>query len=359
MSDLSATPINKIQRRLRAVFFYLRIKNIWLRLLFTAVLSPSLSLFAQKPDSLVHLMFAGDVTLANHFENHVGYDLSYPFKYLDWFGQADISMVNLENPLTRRGKPADKLFTFRTKPEYVHILQAAGIDIVTLANNHIYDYGAQGLYDTIRILDKGGIRHVGAGGTLPEARRPVVFRKKGLRLAYLAYYGLGRHSDSHPATEDSAGTALRNLNYIREDIQQIREQVDVVIINFHWGIEKENYPQPDQRAFAHAVIDAGADFIIGHHPHVLQGIEKYKGKLIAYSLGNFIFGGNSRRYERSIVLEILINPKNAGEYRVRVHPVEIKNWQPAAAGQEVRKKVVEDLRQFSSVFPSSFQLKAD
>ena len=357
MSELLVTSNNRF-RRLRAVFFYISLKK---RLVyFTAVINlilPAL-LFSQKNDSTIHLMFGGDVTLANHFEQHVGYDLSYPFKYLDWFGQADITMVNLENPLTRRGKAVEKLFTFRTKPEYVHILQAGGIDIVTLANNHIYDYGPDGVYDTIRILDKGKIKHVGAGTDLMSARKAVIFHKKGIRLAYLAYYGLGRHSDSHPATADSAGTAMRSLDYIRQDIANIRDSVDVIIINFHWGIEKQNYPGTDQIVFAHATIDAGADFIIGHHPHVLQGIEKYKGKLIAYSLGNFIFGGNSRRYERSAILEIILNTRDISDYQVRIHPIEIKNWQPVAASPEAGKIVLKDLQTFSSFFKDSFDLTA-
>ncbi len=355
MSELLVTS-NKQSHRLRAVFFYIPLKkNI---ICFSAVLTfilPAI-LLSQKSDSTIHLMFAGDVTLANHFERHVGYDLSYPFKYLGWFGQADITMVNLENPLTRRGEPVEKLFTFRTKPEYVHILQAGGIDIVTLANNHIYDFGPDGLYDTIRILDKVNIKHVGAGINLESARKAVIFEKKGIRLAYLAYYGLGRHSDSHPATVDSAGTAMRSLDYIREDIARIRDSVDVVIINFHWGIEKQNYPGNDQIFFAHAVIDAGADFIIGHHPHVLQGIENYKGKLIAYSLGNFIFGGNSRKYERSAVLEIILNSRNINKYRIRIHAIEIKNWQPVAASVQAKQNVLEDLHTYSSVFPATFDI---
>lgn len=355
MSELLIT-LNNMLHRLRAVFFYIPLKKstAYFPAVFVLIL-PNL-LFSQKSDSTIHLMFAGDVTLANHFEQHVGYDLSYPFKYLGWFGQADITMINLENPLTRRGKAVEKMFTFRTKPEYVHILQAGGIDIVTLANNHIYDYGPDGLYDTIRILDKGRIRHVGAGANLISARRPVIFTKKGIRLAYLAYYGLGRHSDSHPATADSAGTAMRSLDYIAEDIANIRDSVDVIIINFHWGIEKQNYPGTDQIVFAHATIDAGADFIIGHHPHVLQGVEKYKDKLIAYSLGNFIFGGNSRRYERSAILEIILNVKDIKDYQIRIHPIEIKNWQPVAASPEAAKKVLEDLHTYSSFFKDTFEL---
>ncbi|HID39272.1 MAG TPA: CapA family protein [Calditrichaeota bacterium] len=357
MSELSVKITKKLYR-LRAVFFYAPIKAAWIFLPAVSILIAPALLFSQKSEGTVHLMFAGDVTLANHFEQNVGYDFSYPFQFLNWFGQADITMVNLENPLTRRGKPVEKPFTFRAMPEYVHLLQAGGIDIVTLANNHIYDFGKEGLYDTIRILDKGKIKHVGAGINLAAARKPVIFVKKGIRLAYLAYYGLGRHSDSHPATEDSAGTALRCLNYIADDIARVRDSVDVIIINFHWGIEKQNYPGADQLAFAHAVIDAGADFIIGHHPHVLQGIEKYKGKLIAYSLGNFIFGGNSRRYEYSAVLEIVLKTQDINKYKIRIHPIEIKNWQPVLASPPVRKKVLEDLKTYSSVFRATFKLIA-
>ena len=299
-------------------------------------------------DSVIVLHFAGDVTLANHFQWHVGKRYHYPFGRLQCFAQADLSMVNLENPLTRRGQARNKPYVFRALPEYVKILTLGGIDIVTLANNHIYDYGEQGLFDTIEYLEQAGIRHVGAGKNLAQARKEALFTIKGKKLAFLAYYGLRPHSGCHPATGDSAGTVLRNLPYVRRDIQRVRDEADFIIVNFHWGIEKENYPEPDQIYFAHKTIEYGADLIIGHHPHVWQGIEKYRGKIIAYSLGNFIFGGNSRKHEQSAYLKVTLSGRDTVTAELQIIPVEINYWRPQRLHGPRADEFLERIKTYSS-----------
>ncbi len=309
--------------------------------------------FATQPDSLLVIHFAGDVVFANHFENYVGNRFDYPFKRFPEFSAADISMVNLENPLTTASIASEKPFVFKAKPVYVQVLQNGGIDIVTLANNHMYDYKEAGLLETIYHLDKAGIFHVGAGKNEKTARSAVIFHKKGLRLGFLAYYGLRRHSGCHPATADSAGTALRHLKYIRADIRALRDSVDFIFVNFHWGLEKEHIPQDEQIWFAHKTIDYGADMIIGHHPHVLQGIENYKGKYIAYSLGNFIFGGNSRRHESTAILHVSINTQTHTIQQVSILPVQVDNWQPHLLTGESAKAVLDSVKQYSTVFDYS------
>jgi len=305
-----------------------------------------------NPDSgKVVLFFTGDVTLSNHFENHVGDSMEYAFSKLKWFAEADLSMVNLENPLTSRGEPQEKKFTFRAKPEYSKMLKESGIDIVTLANNHIYDFGPVGLDDTVEKLLSENIYFVGAGRTIYEARHPVIFYIKGLRIAYFGYYGTHKHSDSHPALEDSSGTALRQLPIIKEDIEKYRTQVDYIIVNFHWGIEKAEYPGLDQIQFAHSVIDYGADLIVGHHPHVLQGIEKYKTKIIAYSLGNFIFGGNSRKTYDTAVLKIELE-KNR-DIKASVIPINVNYWQPEVLDDAKGQSVVKHVKKISEKFGQS------
>lgn len=300
--------------------------------------------------SQISINFAGDVTFANHFERYVGTKYHYPFAQFSEFAEADISVVNLENPLTRRGIPSTKQFNFRALPEYVRVLQQGGIDIVNLANNHTYDYSDQGLFDTIYYLDEAGIRHIGAGKNIQDAHQPVVITVKGVRIGFLAYYGLRKHSDSHPATADSAGTALRKLKYIREDIRVLREKADCIIVNFHWGIEKEHYPEEDQIWFAHKTIDYGADLIIGHHPHVLQGIESYKDKFIVYSLGNFIFGGNSRKHETSAVFQAVIDTDTKTIADFKMIPIEINYWQPRILTGSRKKMVQDSLFKYSSIF---------
>ncbi|MEJ2054765.1 MAG: CapA family protein [Calditrichaceae bacterium] len=302
----------------------------------------------------IQLYFGGDVTFANHFERFVGHNYQYAFGKLDWFKQADLSMVNLENPLTKRGRPVEKQFNFRALPEYTQILKQAGIDIVTIANNHIYDYSDQGLFDTVDYLDSSGIDHVGAGRSLTAARKPVIYDIKGVKIGFLAYYGLHKHSDCHPATVDSAGTALRKLSYINEDIKKLKENADFIIVNFHWGMEKENLPGEDQIDFAHRVIDFGADLIVGHHPHVLQGIEIYKDKAIVYSLGNFIFGGNSRKTYQTAVLGVEIkNCDTGGFFKINPIPIRVDYWQPYKAQKSDSLQIMQNLIDYSSIFEQS------
>jgi poly-gamma-glutamate synthesis protein (capsule biosynthesis protein) len=325
------------------------------------LLLSAVSLAANRYDTLenqpqkdkLRLLFTGDVTLSNHFENHVGERFDYPFKKIPWFSDYDITMINLENPLTTAQIPVEKKFTFKAPPVYVAMLKNAGVDIVTLANNHIYDYGKGGLLETLEVLKNAGIQYIGAGKNMDEARKAVVFTLKGVRVAFLGYYGLKKHSDSYPATQNEPGTALRKLKYIREDLKKAQEKSDFIIVNFHWGLEKENYPQEDQERFAHKVIDAGADLIIGHHPHVLQGIENYNGKIIAYSLGNFIFGGNSRKHEKSIVLEVEIDINNPMVYSVKPIPIQINYWQPSMLNTFQSTAIIDSLKKYSSVFEKS------
>ncbi len=325
------------------------INKITIFILFTIT-----SLFAQNDSLKIKLYFAGDVTFANHFENHVKDNYTYAFKKLQWFSDADVSMFNLENPLTTNGQKVEKLYNFRAKPEYVEILKDAGIDIVTIANNHIYDYGPQGLFDTITNLSKGNIYYIGAGRNIFEARHPVIFYIKGKKVAFFAYYGTHKHSDSYPATADSAGTAMRRLKIIKEDIARFRDQVDVVIVNFHWGIEKAELPGKDQISFAHQVINYGADLIVGHHPHVLQGIEKYKNKIIAYSLGNFIFGGNSRKTYNTAVLQIDISGDTISATLI---PIKVNYWQPSRLEGSEGEEVLDHIKKISAPFKESIFTK--
>ncbi len=322
----------------------------WLPLLILCFLPFALK--AQSKEKVV-LHFAGDVLLADHFEKHVNGRMQYAFEKMPWFAEADISMVNLENPITTRGRKREKAYNFRAKPRYVQVLKEGGIDIVTLANNHAYDYGRDGLIQTMHVLDSARIFYVGAGRTNVEARKPVLFRVNGLRIAFLAYYGLKKHSDCQPAGAEQSGTALRNLRYIREDIHKLRHEADFIIVSFHWGLQKKNYPQQSQIEFAHRTIEYGADLVVGHHPHVLQGIERYQKRVIAYSLGNFIFGGNSRTHEKTGVLKVSIPTRNPKQYDCELIPVSVDYWQPSRLNGAEADTLLNRVKAFSSVFPQS------
>ncbi len=299
-------------------------------------------------DPTVTLMFAGDVTLADHFKEVIGKNYKKPFADLDEYRQADLSMVNLENPLTRATSPMpNKQFNFKADPEDVKVLEAGGVDIVNLANNHTMDYQADGLQETLQTLDKAGIQHVGAGKDLTEARRPKIIDVKGQRVAYLSYWG-----DEYGADANKAGVNSIQENRIAQDIQAIRNQVDWVIVNYHWGQELAEAPADWQVKLGRFTIDQGADVVIGHHPHVLQGAEIYRGRPIAYSLGNFIFGGNSRTDYDTAVLKVALKDK---QMKVEFLPIEIKDYQAKVAKGDRAKEILQNLTQLSASFTQPMQ----
>jgi poly-gamma-glutamate capsule biosynthesis protein CapA/YwtB (metallophosphatase superfamily) len=203
---------------------------------------------------------------------------------------ADIVFCNLEGPITSEGR---RLNMFRANPDAVHVLRDGSIDIVSLANNHILDFDDLGLMRTLDNLSRAAIKYVGAGANIGEARREVVFEIKSTRIAFLAYTetwfmwtNIGRKWE---ADDTAPGVALACEEYMIEDIARAKRDSDMVIVSVHWGKEYVDIPTETQYRLARTAIDAGASIVLGHHPHVLQGIEFYNDGIICYSLGNFIF----------------------------------------------------------------------
>jgi poly-gamma-glutamate synthesis protein (capsule biosynthesis protein) len=270
----------------------------------------------------ITLVAAGDVTLGAHYEEWVdglrakgqsgpavdGWGFS---EVKPLFAGADLVLVNLECPFTGRGEPIPKNFNFRARPSTVSVLVDAGVRVVSLANNHLMDYGPDGVADTIATLDAAGIAHFGAGATLAEARRPAIVEVGGLRIAFLGYLILG---EKHPepavvwATETSAGVAGHPSDWmvvermVREDVAAAKAQADLVIPFFHWGREGSKGPDTYQLALAKAAVESGAAAVLGSHPHVLQGMERIGRAPVFYSLGNFVFGGNWNPRDKDSVL---------------------------------------------------------
>ena len=307
-------------------------------------------------DPNVTLMFGGDVTLADAFADMVGDDYRWAFADMNEYRQADVAMVNLENPLTEADTPlANKAFNFKADPEAVKVLTEGGVDIVTLANNHAMDYEAAGLAETMRILDQAGIHHIGAGQDVQEARRPEILEVKGQRIAYLGYYD----DDLHAASEEAPGTNARRNDRVAADIRAVRDQVDWIVVNYHWGEELAEHPSEQQVDLARFTIDQGADLVVGHHPHVLQGAEIYKGRPIAYSLGNFIFGGNARSDYDTAVLKVALRDK---QMKVEFLPVEVTQYQPEVVegdrGAQILAQIEERSRIFEQPMPTSVILDA-
>lgn len=248
------------------------------------------------------LDFIGDVNFAENWSTTRYLDQQvdgifdcFSKSLMEELNGADIMMVNNEFTYSNRGTPLEgKKYTFRADPDRVYLLELIGADIVSLANNHAYDYGEDALLDTMDTLKEAGIPYVGAGRDLEEAMKPSYFIANGRKLAIVSATQIERSTPyTREATEDSPGV-LKTLNPDKfvTVIEEAKENADFVIVYVHWGTEQNPYFESDQTALADAFIEAGADAIIGGHTHCLQGCEYRKEVPIIYSLGNFWFNSN-------------------------------------------------------------------
>lgn len=266
----------------------------------------------------------GDIMLAGRYPAIMARQgADYPFAATaPLLQQAHLAIGNLETPLTSGGTEfRDKRFRFRAPPAAAISLQRAGFSVLTLANNHILDFGPTGLQDTRRALDNAQIASTGAGETLAAAREPAYLNRAGRRIAVLAY-SLTQPTEFF-ASSSRAGTAPANERIMLADIKRARQQADLVIVAVHWGGELEQTPRRNQRHLAHQAIDAGATVVLGHHPHVLQGIEQYGSGFICYSLGNFTFGSSGRPGATSMIA--LITVPDTGPPALEVIPLTTDN----------------------------------
>ncbi|MEH7401953.1 CapA family protein [Gottfriedia acidiceleris] len=301
-----------------------------------------------KPENIettIKISAAGDFTLGsdedfqyiNSFPAEANKNgLAYFTKGLNnIFKQDDLSTVNLETTLTNAKIRATKTFRFKGNPSYAKILTLSGIEAVNLANNHSHDYLQKGFEDTINNLKKEKIGYFGYNDQ-------YVTTIKGTKVAALGYEGWN----------DSPELRIK----INNDIQNLRKSgVKIILIHFHWGIERDYVPNSTQKNLAHYAIDHGADLIVGHHPHVVQGIEEYKGKFIVYSLGNFMFGGNKNPKDKdTFVFQQTFHLNNGvltNQKEIRVVPFSISsvssrnNYQPlflkGSEEQRVKKKIID------------------
>ena len=299
---------------------------------------------AANSDRAVNLLFGGDVALNNAYVDKVGRDHQWAFSQLEEIRNADISMVNLEAPFTQATQALPgKKFHFKAPPENVQVLQNAGIDLVNLANNHAMDYQNAGLADTLKTLQTAGIQSIGAGTDLKAARRPVIMEVKGKRVAYLGYYD----ADLHAATAQTGGTNPRHNDRVAADIKALRSQVDWIVVNYHWGEELAKYPGDWQIDLARFTVDQGADLVVGHHPHVLQGAEVYKGRPIVYSLGNFIFGGKAVSDYDTAALKVSLND---AQMKVEFLPVQVRNFQARVVNGQSGQQILSQITNVSDIF---------
>lgn len=290
---------------------------------------------AQMPESShfktgtrpITLMFVGDIILDRGVEYMIEKygegDYRFPFfRTADYLQRADILFGNLESIISDKGKRVGSIYSFRADPKAIEALGYAGFDVLSVANNHIFDYGREAMEDNFQRLKTAGIDFVGGGFSEKEAHSPVIKEVKGVKIAFLAYTNLG--SKHWQAKEGSSGIAWLDER-TEKDIKATKEISDLLIVSMHFGDEYQSQPNSEQEYWAHLAIDAGADLVIGHHPHVIQEIEEYKGEYIAYSLANFVFDqGFSEATTQSLLLEALI--EDAEVKKVIPKKIKINNF---------------------------------
>jgi poly-gamma-glutamate capsule biosynthesis protein CapA/YwtB (metallophosphatase superfamily) len=252
-----------------------------------------------EPPRPVTVTVAGDVMLARGVAETMGDDPFAPFRpTAQRLASADLTVANLESSLSQDGAPIQGTDSFGADPEVLRGLERAGFDVLSLANNHVGDYGPIALEQTLRRIDRSSIERVGAGFSLKDASAPTVVEIRGTRIGFVAFNSIG---EAPAATASSAGTVqLRmpprtgpfsrdDLNALTREVRDLAQRVDIVVVIPHWGDQYVSRPNELQRRVAGQLADAGATAVLGGHPHWVQGMEMIDDTLVAYSLGNFIF----------------------------------------------------------------------
>jgi poly-gamma-glutamate synthesis protein (capsule biosynthesis protein) len=286
----------------------------------------------------------------------------YPWKGTkEILNKASILTGNLEVPLSNQGAAyIQKKWLLRADPRTAQSLVHAGFKVVTLANNHMMDYGPIALQDNLHALDNAKILHTGAGVNLNAAREPaIIITADGTRFAFLAYSLV--YPAEFWASSTQPGTAYGDPGCFIPDIKQAKTLADYVVVSFHWSDELHFHPFEYQKVYGRKCIDAGASIVLGSHPHVLQGLEVYHGGLIAYSLGNFVFGSYSKNVKDTIILAIE-SDKN-GLINARLYPVNVNNYevnfQPKLRHAADAERVLQDLRDYSQEFKTDIESDGD
>lgn len=298
------------------------------------------------------LLFAGDILLAGGAERLVQDEgPAAPFAdLLHLLRSSDLTIGNLECALATGGRPVEKMYTFRAAPRTAAALAAAGFDIIGLANNHAGDFGPEALLETIAALQRHGIAPVGAGRERADARRFLLVEcgSPPMTVALLAFSNMLPKSlfatRTRPGTNPAYGDAMR------EDIGRARAEADFVVVLFHWGDELGATPSQKQRRVAAIAADAGADLVVGAHPHVLQGLELRGRTLIAYSLGNFLFPS---RGDCRLTALLRCRPGRDGSARVELTPCVVEGFRPRLADGDERGHVLARLRRLSAALGCS------
>lgn len=250
----------------------------------------------------ITISFAGDVSLADNFDIMPYYDSRGEGVYgilstevVDIIKYSDLMITNNEFTVSDRGKPLNKYYTFKAKPERLSIYDEMGVDLVSIANNHAYDYGEEAFFDMLKYLDDYDISYVGGGKNIDEAKQAFYYVINGYKFAFVSSTRAEKNIITPGAGENSSGVfRCYDNELLLKTIKEEKENSDFVILLIHWGREDSHELEDVQLSTGKEYIDAGADLIVGSHAHVLQGMDYYNNKLIAYNLGDFIFNRETK-----------------------------------------------------------------
>ncbi|RTM07740.1 MAG: hypothetical protein EKK31_10755 [Hyphomicrobiales bacterium] len=297
----------------------------------------------------------GDIMLGDRTRRPIKlFGEDYPFAgLLPLLRRSSIVCGNLEGPFAREADRQDRTYSYRVDPRLAHALKRANINVVTLANNHLVDCGRTGVLETFEALDNAGVHMIGAGRNELAAHEPIILDAGPLRVGILGYYWNRRCA----ATRDLPGSATDEAEWLTVDIQSLRHRVDRIVTVFHWGVPYVRTPHPDDQAKARLAVDLGADLVIGHHPHVIQPFEIYKGSPIFYSVGNFTFGSGNSKAEGLLVAAHFGDRETVCD----IYPIYVKNrdprvdYQPKTLGGAAGRNILQRLADMSG--PSGTHLE--
>ncbi|MHB8972499.1 MAG: CapA family protein [Pirellulaceae bacterium] len=305
------------------------------------------------------LVAVGDIMIGARARRRVReYGPEYPFfAVLPLFRRAGIVLANLEGPFAKRAEKLPRHFAYKMNPQQALVLRRAGINVVTLANNHILDCGRQGVLDTLQALEKQRIAYIGAGINRQAAHKPAIMNSGRFTIGLLGYYWNRRTA----ATKSLPGSAMDVPEYVAADIEQLRPLVDWIVVTVHWGVPYERTPTEGDRIKARFAIDCGADIVIGHHPHIIQAFEMHRGRPIFYSVGNFVFGSGNSRSE-SLILGVRFDDESID---ITVYPAYVKNrdlranYQPKVMAGNAARRMLSRLKDISGDFGDALEIQHD
>lgn len=315
-----------------------------------------------QEEQRVRISLVGDILLDRSVGRYIEKNgVDYPWeKVREVFFHSDLVLGNLETSVGVGGqRDANKQYTFQSKPATLKGLVNGGVHGVSIANNHVLDYGQEGFMETLYHLERSGIKYAGGGRNMEEALQPAIWEIKGMRIGFLAFSRV-IYDASWYAGAKKPGILSAYDHYAKEIceiISKTREKVDFLIVSVHWGKELAQYPEEDEIKLGRMMIDSGADVVMGHHPHVLQGVEFYNNKPILYSLGNFVFSSSSQLSRTSMIFNLEINPE--GIIKAYVVPVKIHYCQPIPLEDKEAEEVIDLLNTISKQWGTRFLKKGD